>query len=422
MILPLALLLFLLGGVSAATECKLTGTYIDSAHAGKGIPQVVTVKGSTFNFTGFLDFFPNNVTTVAVTTTSHDWLEVVYASNGGCSLAKVDGVDLELTAPQSECAKEWPSTTDVAFTGKAVEGTQLFCDLWIFGVLGALVGTFLSTLGLGLQKLTHEQLKAEGKEIENYCNHPTWLLGIGCLVVDAVLDVWTFGLAPASLLAPMASMVLVWNVVTSPCLVGEKLTKRQLVGTLIIISGSILATIFSQHDTPSYTLEDFGQRWSSAEVIVYEIIVVCTFFGSKYGLHRMASNMKARQFVDEDGEDGEDGEAPSAASPSDIAVDLDENTEDLETMAAAASANGPDLQKIDSMTLPYVEGTREYKIAQFVLAMVSGMLGGQSIIFAKTVVSRKVVFDVLMFGCFDVGLIFCHPHPLSKTLLTLILV
>jgi hypothetical protein len=79
-------------------------------------------------------------------------------------------------------------------------------------------------------------------------------------VVDAVLDVWTFGLAPASLLAPMASMVLVWNVVTSPCLVGEKITKRGMTGTLIIISGSICATIFSQHDTPSYTLGTYNEH------------------------------------------------------------------------------------------------------------------------------------------------------------------
>ena len=71
--------------------------------------------------------------------------------------------------------------------------TQQFCDLWILGVLGAILGTFLSTLGLGLQKLTHEKLKAEGKQVENYCQYPLWVLGIACLAVDAVLDVWTLG-------------------------------------------------------------------------------------------------------------------------------------------------------------------------------------------------------------------------------------
>jgi hypothetical protein len=254
------LLLTFLTQVHSESECALTGTWVDSAHAGTGAPKTVSINGATFNFTGGVeDPFPNNITTVAVTTTSNDWMEVTYHNGLGCSLAKVNGADIELTAPLATCATSWP-TTDPAFTGKAVDGTLVFCDLWIFGVMGAMLGTFLSTLGLGLQKLTHEKVKAEGKEIVNYCNHPYWLLGIGCLVVDAVLDVWTFGLAPASLLAPMASMVLVWNVVTSPCLVGEKITKRGMTGTLIIISGSICATIFSQHDTPSYTLGTYNEH------------------------------------------------------------------------------------------------------------------------------------------------------------------
>jgi hypothetical protein len=192
--------------IRSESECKLTGTYIDSAHVGVGTLATVQIVGSTFNFTGFSDTFMNNVSTVVVSTTTNEWLEIVY-NNNKCGLAKVDGATIELTTPLSACATKWP-TTDPAFTGTAVEGTQLFCDLWIFGVMGALLGTFLSTMGLGLQKLTHEKLKAEGKEIENYCNHPLWLAGIGCLVIDAVLDVWTFGLAVRFLFTNSVCMFL----------------------------------------------------------------------------------------------------------------------------------------------------------------------------------------------------------------------
>ena len=379
---------------------------MDAGHVGGTTdPPTLTIVGESFNFTNFVgDYFVNNnVTTVIATSHPDGWYELQYAYPPRCGLAKINGADIELTKPLLTCATEWPTDIDPAFTGTAVAGSQSFCDLWILGVFGALIGTFLSTLGLGLQKMTHEKLKAEGKEIENYCNHPLWLLGIGCLVVDAVLDVWTFGLAPASLLAPMASMVLVWNVVTSPCLVGEQLTKRGLVGTVIIISGSICATIFSQHDTPSYSLEDFGERWSSPEVIIYEICVVVIFFSSKYGLHRLSANEKARQLVDDadyaadyaSADKNKDIElAPSAnATTSDINVsfpssttsndDPNDDSDNLEILAAAASSNSP---TTDSLALGYTEGSRPYLIAQFVMAMVSGMLGGQSIIFAKTVV------------------------------------
>ena len=390
MVIPLVtLLLFLPGLAVAESQCKFQGTYIDSTHSGLADPPTLVILGEIFNFTNFQFYFENNATVVVTTSHASGWYELQYSHPVSCGLAKIDGANIELTEPLATCATEWP-TNDVAFAGVAIR--QQFCDLWILGVFGALIGTFLSTLGLGLQKLTHENLKAEGREIENYCHHPLWLLGIGCLVVDAVLDVWTFGLAPASLLAPMASMVLVWNVLTSPCLVGEQLTKRGLVGTLVIISGSICATIFSQHDTPSYTLADFGERWSSAEVIIYELCVVFIFCGSKYGLHRMSINESARQLVNdsfdseggvEDGVEEEEKQQQEETSTTDISLEesleerrqrelMVEQLQDLgfekDAAEAAASVDPVSSQistkKIDSMTLNYVEGSRPYLISQ----------------------------------------------------------
>jgi len=91
----------------------------------------------------------------------------------------------------------------------------------------------------------------------------------------------------------------------------------------------------------------------------------------------MSVNADARQYVGE-----EESTHNEATTSSDVNVDL-------ESIAAAASANEPKTaedEKIESMALNYAEGSREYNIAQFVMAMMSGMLGGQSIIFAKTVV------------------------------------
>ena len=60
--------------------------------------------------------------------------------------------------------------------------------------------------------------------------------------------------------------------------------------------------------------------------------------------------------------------------------------EDLEAAAAAASENKEASAEADKMHLPYIHGTKPYMYAQGTYAMVAGMLGGQSIIFAKTVV------------------------------------
>lgn len=391
---------------AADSVCHIQGIFVDNVHAGSNAK--VIVSGATITFSGLeKDLgFPNTTTApavVAASSTAYGWYEMTVS--GRCFLARVTGPDLELTAPKDlPCQTEW-STDGPVFSGKAMDGTQQFCDLWILGVIGAITGTFLSTLGLGLQKLTHEKLKAEGKQVENYCQYPLWVLGIFCLAVDAVLDVWTFGLAPASLLAPMASMVLVWNGLIAYCLVGERLSQKAMMGTAVIITGSICATIFSQHDTPAYSLADFGQRWSSAEVIIYQVCVVVIFVGGQMYLQRLRKTVEENlddyvAHIDDDdnsnslvdsasgSRSGSMGE-PVAADKIDVSVNSKGkrgDNEDLEALANKAAEKESISAVADKMHLPYLPGTKPYMYAQGVYAMVAGMLGGQSIIFAKTVV------------------------------------
>ena len=42
---------------------------------------------------------------------------------------------------------------------------------------------------------------------------PLWLIGFFLILVGAVLDLVAFGLAPQSMLAPLAALTLVWNMV-----------------------------------------------------------------------------------------------------------------------------------------------------------------------------------------------------------------
>lgn len=351
---------------ASSIDCGLQGTY-------KSGDASVAVGGTQVTFTAIADsqLLANysgpvsaTLTAAGVNTDAGDWFHLQLESIGCSCMAIRDG-RLTLMEPESSCGSEYYNTTGAVFVGQVDSSSQPFCQLWILGVLGALLGTFLSTLGLGLQKLTHEKLKAAGRTNENYCKHPAWLLGLGCLVVDAILDVWTFGLAPASLLAPLASMVLVWNTITAPCLVGERLTKRGLLGTATIIAGSICATAYSQHSTPSYTQEDFDRRWRSPEVIIYEVIVLLTFTGGQLTL----------RYVRKKAQEGFDELVETSIDSSGVVLEGEE-----------VDAAAPDADLDDAMTLHLQEGTRLYNIAQFVYAMLAGLLGGQSIMFAKTVV------------------------------------
>ena len=94
----------------------------------------------------------------------------------------------------------------------------------------------------------------------------------------------TFGMAPQTLLAPLGAMTLVWNTLIAPCMLGEALTRRALLATLLIILGATLAVAFSSHATPEYVIPDddddaeselisIRALWARPIMIVYEIFV-----------------------------------------------------------------------------------------------------------------------------------------------------
>lgn len=84
----------------------------------------------------------------------------------------------------------------------------------------------------------------------------TWLIGMCLISAGSVLDFLAFGLAPMSLLAPLAALTLVWNLILAPRFHGETLTSQNTVATALITVGVVITVIFSSHSTPSYSLED----------------------------------------------------------------------------------------------------------------------------------------------------------------------
>lgn len=54
----------------------------------------------------------------------------------------------------------------------------------------------------------------------------------------------SYALAPASLLAPLASMTLVWNTLLSWKVLGEYIGWKDVFSILVIMAGAILAVVF----------------------------------------------------------------------------------------------------------------------------------------------------------------------------------
>ncbi|EQC34099.1 hypothetical protein SDRG_08308 [Saprolegnia diclina VS20] len=149
---------------------------------------------------------------------------------------------------------------------------------WIAGFVISVVFSFLASVGINLQKkaLKQNELKAQESNTAPLSPFrlPLWTLGFVLILIGSLLDFVAFGLAPQSLLAPLAALTLVWNMLLAPCFNKERLSRKDIWATLIIFLGATLAVVFASHNSPSYTLDDLKLLYDNTYTIVYFVIVV----------------------------------------------------------------------------------------------------------------------------------------------------
>ena len=118
---------------------------------------------------------------------------------------------------------------------------------------------------------------------------PLWCLGMAIITLDAIGDFVFIGLAPQTLLAPLGSLSLGWNVILAPIFNPEEVvTKRIVFATTVIYVGTILTVLFASDTSPTYELEDIVAFIRNETFLIYIASCVlfqfATFFhGHKYG-------------------------------------------------------------------------------------------------------------------------------------------
>lgn len=251
----------MLAGTVSATdlgnECEIQGQFV-------GRDGKITITGTEFTWQGDNLVVPGFFNTSAAAGTSSKTLEtytkfvssgkyVVISTEMCISIALIEYQELKVYKPVTKdgnnceyiAEKDAAIEENIVFDGTLVEGTSTFCSYFILGATVASIGSFCATLGMNLQKLAHDKLEEKGDRSTKYYTQPIWVIGMALIVLDGILDVATFGMAPAAMLAPLASLVLVHNVLIAPCLLNEKLDKKGLIATFIIIGGSLVATVFA---------------------------------------------------------------------------------------------------------------------------------------------------------------------------------
>lgn len=140
---------------------------------------------------------------------------------------------------------------------------------WAIGLALAVTFSFMNSVALNLQKLSLNRHLPETPVLAQ----PLWVVGFLLLLLGSIMDFVALGLAPASLLAPLAALSLVFNMAAAPCFLGEKLQKSQIIATMVIFSGAVLTVVFSSHESAAYTLQDLKALYLRPAMVVYTVVV-----------------------------------------------------------------------------------------------------------------------------------------------------
>src|SRR4051794_27160410 len=123
--------------------------------------------------------------------------------------------------------------------------------LWLLGVGLAAFASFVSNLGVTLQKLQHIRIEEErrskglspltsngasnggpngnsgggSEDTAAYHKGTLWKVGLGLVIFGSLADFSALSFASQSLIAPLGSLTLVSNVIYAPCILKESVTR-----------------------------------------------------------------------------------------------------------------------------------------------------------------------------------------------------
>lgn len=154
------------------------------------------------------------------------------------------------------------------------------------GVVLALAGNVAVNLGTVLMKRGGAQAE---KPRTRRCG---WWLGFLLWLFGNVLSFVSMSMVNLTLLAALQSVQFVSNVVFAWLLLGEVMSYRTVVGTVIIVSGNVLVALTAPSETPEFGILQLRDQWADSKYLAYVImcLVICTMAQAFYCQRRRAGS------------------------------------------------------------------------------------------------------------------------------------
>eukprot|EP01064_Diplonema_japonicum_P001046 TRINITY_DN10676_c0_g1_i1.p1 TRINITY_DN10676_c0_g1~~TRINITY_DN10676_c0_g1_i1.p1 ORF type:complete len:373 (+),score=79.69 TRINITY_DN10676_c0_g1_i1:48-1166(+) len=134
------------------------------------------------------------------------------------------------------------------------------------GIAIGVVGKAVSSLGLVLQKKSHQQ-NFEGK---HFCTDVRWAIAFGTYFLGNIIVIVALVLAPQVIIAALDCLVMVFNAGLAPQLLeNEKLTKFDILASLVIIAGVGIVVYYGPSGDKDYSSSELTDLLKQREFIVF---------------------------------------------------------------------------------------------------------------------------------------------------------
>ncbi|KAI7862170.1 hypothetical protein BDF14DRAFT_1736850 [Spinellus fusiger] len=143
-------------------------------------------------------------------------------------------------------------------------------SFWV-GLFVSVVTNLVQAFCLAYQRKSHLANDSLPKEARRSAyRRPLWAAAFGMyLVANITGSVFSIGYLPVVILAPIGAMNLVFNVMAANVVLGDPLSRRSVIGTVLIVAGALLVGGFGVLNEPNHSLEDLIQLYKKPGFIVY---------------------------------------------------------------------------------------------------------------------------------------------------------
>ena len=121
----------------------------------------------------------------------------------------------------------------------------------------------------------------------HYSSSLLWRCGLLLIIFGSLFDVAALGLGPQSLIAPLGSLTLVSNIVCAYCLLRERLSRYDIGATAVIVVGSCIAIGWGKKEETNFTVEQLFAFYHQAEFIMYATVVILFSIWCYTQLHKL---------------------------------------------------------------------------------------------------------------------------------------